>query len=319
MNLKEAYSILELDQTADADTAKKRYRELTKKYHPDVNKDPGAEDKFKNINEAYKVVSTGKSTDRNDVMRQQHSQSGFNPFDPFNRQGNQSRVASHIELYVTISFKDSVLGCRQELKFNRQTKCSDCNGQGERLINNGCKQCNGRGTVTSQRGNMIFTQTCDKCYGQTQSESCNKCQTTGILDVEASISVNVPGGVVSGNVLRLGGMGNFVGNFMGMEQYTDAHLHINVIPEEGLSLQGADIISNLEISLLEALQGCSRKVKTVLGDKDIDIKPMSRNKDEVIISRMGVNRMGNHRVVLDVKYPKDVNKLIGVLSDVKVT
>lgn len=319
MNLQEAYSILELDQGADADAAKKKYRELTKKYHPDVNKDPGAEDKFKKINEAYQVVSTGKSTDRQDVQFRQPRQSGFNPFDPFNRQGAQVRQASHIELHSTISFKDSVLGCRQDLKFNRQSKCPDCDGQGEKTINNGCKQCNGLGTVTTRRGNMIFTQTCDKCYGQSQTEDCKKCHMTGILDVEVSVSVNIPGGVTNGNVLRLGGMGNYAGGFMGMDQYTDAHLHINVTPENGLTLQGTDVVSTLEISLLEALRGCSKRVKTVLGEKDIDIKPMSRNKDEVIISRMGVNRVGNQKVILDVKYPKDVNTLIGVLDDAKVT
>ena len=322
MNLKEAYSILELERsdnaTADAEAAKKKFRELAKKYHPDINKAPDAEAKFKKINEAYKVVSTGQGTDYESVARQRQPGfsgfSGFNPFDPFNRQGASQRLVTHIELHTTISFKDSVLGCNQELKFNRQNKCPDCDGQGARVLNNGCQVCGGKGVLTMQRGNMIFTQQCNKCHGHSQTEDCSKCQSTGILDVETSVSVSIPGGILNGNILRLGGMGNFAGGIMGMDQYTDAHLHIHVTPDDQLSLQGADVVFSLEISLLEALQGTKKSVKTVLGESQIDIKPLSRNKDEVIISQMGVNRMGNQRVILDVKYPKDINNLIGVLN-----
>lgn len=314
MKLSEAYNILGIASDTSPDDAKKQYRKLTKEFHPDINKDSGAEDKFKKINEAYKVVSTGQSTDREDVMHRQR-QHGFNPFDPFNRQGVSQRVVTHVELHTTISFKDSVLGCNQELKFNRQSKCADCDGQGSHALNNGCQLCNGKGTITMQRGNMIFTQTCNKCYGQTQTEACNKCKSTGVLDVETSVSVNIPGGILNKNVLRMSGMGNYAGGIMGMDQYTDAHLYVNVIPDAELSLQGTDVISNLEISLLEALQGSIKSVRTVLGETQINIKPMSRNKDEIIISQMGVNRIGNQRVILDVKYPKDVNSLIGVLEE----
>lgn len=312
MNIRDAYSILELEQSADAETAKKKYRELTKRFHPDINKDPGAEDKFKKINEAYKVVSTGQSTDRENVG--QYRQSGFNPFDLFNRQSAPLRVVSHIELHTTISFKDSVLGSHQELKFNRQSKCAGCDGQGSHTLNNGCQQCGGKGTITAQRGNMIFTQSCGKCLGQSQTENCNKCNAFGFIDTEVSVSVNIPGGILNKNVLRMSGMGNYAGSIMGMDQYTDAHLHVNVTPDSELSLQGTDVIFNLEISLLEALRGTKKTVKTVLGETQVDIKSMSRNKDEIIISQMGVNRIGNQRVILDVKYPTNVNSLIGILD-----
>ncbi|HET8792660.1 MAG TPA: DnaJ C-terminal domain-containing protein [Nitrososphaeraceae archaeon] len=316
MNLREAYSILELEQGADADAAKKKYRELAKIWHPDKNKDPGAEDKFKKINEAYKVVSTGQGTDYAEAHQRQPGFSGFgfNPFDPFNRQNAKQRVVTNVELYTTISFKDSVLGCNQELKFNRQVKCQDCDGQGARHIHNGCTQCNGLGTVTIQRGNFIFSQTCNACHGQTQTENCNKCNSFGYVDAETSVNVTIPGGIINDNTLGLRGMGNYVTSMMGMDQYTEAHLHVYVTPDADLSLQGTDVVSNLEISLLEALRGSTKTVKTVLGESQINIKPLSRNKDEIIISQMGVNRVGNHRVILDVKYPKDINNLIGALD-----
>lgn len=318
MKLSEAYNILGVAQDTPSEDVKKQYRKLAKEFHPDINKDPGAEDKFKKINEAYKIVSTGQGTDYEDVAHSRQPGfsgfTGFNPFDPFNRQGAKQRLVTNVELNTTISFKESVFGCNQELKFNRQGKCQDCDGQGIKTINNGCQQCGGKGIIMMQRGNMIITSPCNKCHGQSQTENCTKCQSTGVLDTQVSVSVNIPGGILNNTTLRMQGMGNYAGSMMGMDQYTEAHLYVHVTPEPGFSLQGADVVSNLEISLLDALRGGVKTVKTVLGESQINIKPLSRNKDEVIISQMGVNRMGNQRVILDVKYPKDVNSLIGVLD-----
>jgi molecular chaperone DnaJ len=315
MNLKEAYSILELSPGVSADEAKKKYRELTRKFHPDRNKEPGAEDKFKKINEAYDVVKTGKSTDRADVHQQQYAhQTNFNPFIHMHQQRVHAQ-ANHVEIHTTISFKDSVLGAKKDLTFTRNGKCADCDGQGGMALNNGCTFCGGKGQITGRRGNMIFSQVCNKCVGKVQHEECKNCGGDGFVSNEVSISVDIPGGITSANILRLGGLGNYMGGFMGMDQYTDAHLHINVTPEAGMSLEGRDVVSTLEISLLDALRGCSKSVPTVLGAKDIVIKPLSRNKDEVIIANMGVNRIGNQRVVLDVQYPKNTDKLIGTLIE----
>lgn len=306
MNLKEAYSILELPQTATPEEAKKRYRELTKKYHPDVNKESGAEDKFKKINEAYQVVSSGKSTDQDNLYWQARNQ---NPF------GGAVVVAENIDLHTTLSFKESVLGCKKEIKYTRKTKCRDCSGQGEIPQNNGCDKCGGIGQIRGQRGNMIFSQTCPKCYGKVPVSSCSTCNATGVVTGEASISVSVPGGVQTGNVLRIGGMGNFAGSFGPFEQHTDIHLHLTVTPEKGLRIDGNCVISELQISLLEALRGCNKTVKTIMGEKEVTIKPKTRNKDEIIIPSLGVNGTGDHKVVLDVYYPESVDRLIDALSN----
>lgn len=310
MNLKEAYSILEIPQTATPDEAKKKYRELTKKYHPDVNKESGAEDKFKKINEAYQIVSSGKSTDREDVQWQSQG-------DPFGQWRPTRQAVDNITLHTTISFKESVLGCKKELKFNRHAKCTDCNGAGQVRLNNGCTQCGGRGQVTGRQGHMVFVQTCPKCFGRVQTESCKTCNMNGTRQADVSINVTIPGGLQDGNVLRLAGMGHFAGAVFGMEQYTDVHLHVRVTPAANLRLEGTDVVTDLEVSLVDALRGCTKKVKTIMGDKDIDVKPQSHNKDEVVIPRMGVNGVGNQRVILDVKYPKDVGGLIDFLSEEK--
>ena len=308
MNFKEAYAILEIPETSSPEEAKKKYRELTKKLHPDVNKEPGAEDRFKKINEAYQVISTGKSTDR-----EESSWHSTKVRDPFGRHTTINYQAENIDLYTTISFKDSILGCKKEMKFNRKAKCKDCNGQGETTINNGCDKCGGRGQVVGKHNNMIFIRTCDKCYGRSQTVSCSVCNATGVMDVEADITVSIPGGIHNENILRLNGMGHYMGSFGPLDQYTDAHLHVLVTPEPDLSLDGNDVISKLEITLLEALRGCDKKVNTILGAKNIEIKPLSKNKDEVVISGLGVNRIGNHKVILSVTYPNNVAPLIDTL------
>lgn len=309
MNLAEAYKILELSSNASPEEAKKKYRELTKKYHPDVNKEPDAENKFKKINEAYQCVQSGRGTDREDnVINNSH----YNPF------GGQRIINNEpVNLFCEIDFKESVLGCKKEFKFNRKIKCTECDGNGEYHTHNGCDKCGGKGRVITKQGNIIFARTCDKCLGVSPVTSCNTCSATGILGAEASVDVNIPGGVQTGSILRLGGMGNFLGNFMGMEQYTDALLHIKVIADADFKLEGMHVISNVTVSLLEAIQGCKKTVKTILGSQDVDIKPLSKNNQEVILPHFGVNKVGNQRVIINVNYPNDIDKLVSSLKEIE--
>jgi molecular chaperone DnaJ len=316
MNLQEARTILEISPDTTAEEAKKKYRDLTKKYHPDVNKEPGAEDKFKKINEAYSCIQNGKGNDKEDFDMAGHNpfEWGFNINQPFGRQRSQKVNLQHVQTNTTISFKESVLGTKKEISFTRKIKCDECNGNGEQQISNGCDKCHGLGTFTQQRGNMIFTQTCNKCGGRIKSQPCQKCNTTGSIVMDVSVQVNIPGGVIDGNILRLGGMGNFAGNFMGIDQYTDAHLTISVTPQPNLKLIKQDVVSTLKISLLEGLSGCTKSVETISGFKDININPKSRNNDEVIIPGLGVEGVGNHRIILDVEYPENVTDLIDFLN-----
>lgn len=307
MKLSEAYSILELPTTATPEEAKKKYRDLSKKYHPDINKEPGADDKFKKINIAYQCVSNGKGDEP------EMPSSWGNPFSSvhFNRRPFQKQIrATHVEIHTTISFKDSVFGTKLDLKFTRQGKCQDCDGLGQKTLNNGCSKCNGIGQITLQRGNMIFTATCDKCQGQVKYEKCISCKGEATTSNDVSVNVSIPGGIENNSILKMGSMGNFAGSQFGMDLYTDALLFINVTPEEGLTLINKDVVSTISISLLEALQGCNKEVNTVIGKQEINIKPKSRNKEEIIISNLGVDRLGNQRVILDVQYPDNIDKLI---------
>ncbi len=307
MNLKEAYNVFGISPGSTQEEIKKQYKLLAKVWHPDINKAPDAEDKFKKINEAYQCLQNGKGDDREPTIRRS---SYYNPFEQSNYM-----EAKNIDLDITISFKESVLGCKKDIKFSRHTKCNSCNGQGEVNINNGCTSCNGRGQVVNKNGNAIFIQTCMQCHGNVTTEPCKVCNSDGFMDAETSVNVNVPGGVQDGNILRLGNMGNYIGQFIAFERYTDVHLTIKVISEPGLSLSGINVMSTLDLTLLEALQGCTKRVKTINGNKEIEIKPMSRHNDQIIIPKMGVNNIGDQVVSLNVSYPKDINKIISVLTE----
>ena len=317
MKLKEAREILGISENATPEEIKKRYRDLSKKYHPDLSKEPDAEEKFKKINEAHNRIQSGEE-DVDQNMRG-NPWGGMNPFDGFfgggfSRQAKQYS-SEHISIHTKISFKESVLGVKKEISFCRKNKCSECNGVGEFKVNNGCDKCNGRGQSVYTRGTMAFVQTCDKCMGRVSRKKCNKCSTSGMIETDVTVTVSIPGGVSNGNILRLAGMGNFAGQFVSMDQFTDAHLYIEVEEEPGLTLDGTTVISNLEISLLEALKGCSKTVKTILGEKEININPASKNKDEVIIPNLGVNNKGDQKVILSVTYPDDLSNLIKLLEE----
>lgn len=310
MNLKEAYQTLELADGAGEPAAKKKFRELSKKYHPDVNKDKDAEAKFKKINEAYQRIQKGE-----DDPEPMHYGQAPRSWDPFGRKTKQVQL-EHVELKLTVDFKESVLGCKREMKYSRKGKCPDCNGEGEVRLHNGCKKCGGKGTTTINRGGMVFISSCPQCGGHGPTEDCKNCQGTGSAHTDVSVHVNVPPGVIDGNVLRLQGMGNYAGSMMGlMDQYTDAYCHVIVTPEPGLSIDGKSVVSHLTIPLLDAIRGCSCKVKTINGDQEIRVPAKSRHHDEVIIPHCGVAGTGNQRVILDVQYPKNTDKLVGVLLD----
>lgn len=311
MKLSEAYAELNLSEGSTPEEAKKQYRKLSKEYHPDINKAPEAEAKIKKINEAYDCVKNGKGNERSPAPTYGHHQSNWSPF------GRQQVVQlQHIELKLTIDFKEAVLGCTKEMKYSRKAKCPDCNGEGQIHLNNGCQKCGGKGQVAINQRGMVMISTCPQCQGKSSSEDCKTCSTEGLVQTDVSVHISVPAGIQDGNTLRLQGMGHYAGSVMGiMDQYTDAYCHITVIPEPGLSIEGKSVVSNLPLSLLDAIRGCSRTIKTIHGDKEIQVPPLSKNDDEVSIPRCGVAGTGDHRVLLDVQYPQDTSKLIELLSN----
>lgn len=306
MNLQEAYSILEVPAGTSPEDAKKKYRELTKKYHPDVNKEPGAEAKFKKINEAYNVIQKGEEA----------PQHYFNA--DFSQKRRKRVNPEVVQLHAHITHKDSIFGCKRDFIYDRRTKCDECNGQGIYSIHNGCTECNGQGMRIIRQGNMVIQQTCGKCHGRIPTEECKSCDATGSVKATRTITVTVPGGVVDGNILRLEGMGNFVevvNNFFNSgDAYTDAFVHLHVqAPEFTCTVKDNNLHTSLDITLLEALRGCTKSVKTLEGIKEIKIPEKTKNGYQVILPNLGVARTGNQIIDINVDYPQDIDSLISHL------
>jgi len=288
MNVQEAFKEFELKPDASDEEIKKQYKTLSKKYHPDRNKDSSAEDKFKKINAAHEVLKN-----RNNVQ-----QNNF-----------QEIVLEHIQTSTNISFVESVLGCKKDISYSRIGKCSHCQGQGQKLENNGCKDCNGTGMKTVYQQRSIFRSTCDKCHGRQKTSICAPCNGQGSAHTNVNITVSIPGGVVDKSILRLQGMGNYFQHFI-MEHHTDVHLTVHVKKHEDLYIEENNVCFKLPISLKEAVSGITKKVPSIDGDKDIVIPKLSKNKDEIIIKNLGVSRKGNQKIILDVSYPENIEELI---------
>lgn len=333
MNHREAFEVLGLPESSSKDEIKKTYRKLAGKYHPD--KSDGDAERFKKINEAYQFLETGKDfgpstppanhyrndfIDIEDVIRRS---GGFNvnPFstNPFSGQRKKPQQNVSEKTYdVTINFKESVIGCQRPLEFKRNVKCNDCNGDGFQAVNNGCKICKGTGFSVQQHANFIIQTACNSCGGMKKLESCKKCDESGAIEMNTTISYNIPPGVYKGkDVLHLRGIGDYMGSMMGSDHYSNVTIHVNIETMENLKIEGNDVLTTCDISLLDALQGTEMLIPSIDGLTKINIPPKSHNRDEIVLPNLGVNREGNERVIINIKYPEDLTSIINVLNQNK--
>lgn len=294
MNLQEAYETLKLSPSSSQEDVKKQYKKLTIEFHPDINKSPNAEDTFKKINEAFSTISNKDN--------QPHFE---NPFQHFHE-------PEHISISTTISFKESVLGAKKQISYQRKIKCQSCNGQGQ-SVSNDCKTCNGKGKNVSRNGNSIFVQTCQACQGKMNHTPCSPCNSSGIIQVQTNIDVTIPKFITNNSMLRLANMGNFFSgnNFFSafnLDQYTDVHLTISVTPDPNLSLVDNFVVFTLPISLKDAVCGTSTKIPTLNSPAGITIPPLSKHKDTIQISSI-------QKVILNVEYPENIKSLLDQHKD----
>ncbi len=325
-NKRDYYRVLGLSRDCTLDEIKREYRRLAHKYHPDVNDgDPEAEERFKEISEAYAVLS-------NDEKRSQYDQFGFSSslfedfdfssvfsefgfgdiFDTFLRSRTRERGADHSAV-IEISFKQSAYGVKKEIEYKVDDICEVCNGKGSTASDGivTCSQCGGTGRIRTTRqtfiGNIITTSTCRDCRGTGEiiKDPCKKCRGKGYYNRKKKIKIDIPGGIDNGDRLRVSGKGNSLGK---NSINGDLFITVRVIPHPGFKRDGNNIISNVEISFAQAALGCMLEVETLDGKEEIKIKPGTQPNDKIILKSMGMVqlngfRRGDHIIDINVKIP----------------
>lgn len=304
MNLNEAYKIFELTPKATDEEIKAKYKQLTKQYHPDINKEPGADDKFKQINAA------------NDLLKTR------NNFSNFRKVNNQPE---EIVFTKTITFAEAVKGTKVELSYDRFIQCNKCSGNGWVRDNGGkaCAKCGNTGFVTTRNGNMITQSTCVDCHHK-QKTTCDSCYGESCILSKTSISVKIPPGIDTNSVMRLHSMGNYTkNNIIGFFQinsggsYEDAFLKIEYPLHPTIDMHEGDLYSTIDISLLEAISGCKKEIPYIEGTLPLEIPKKSNNGSQVVIKNKGAGGVNDFLVNINVLYPSEdkLEKIVKILQD----
>ncbi len=296
MDLSKACSLLGTSPSEDLDTAKKKYKKLASKLHPDVNKDPNAEANFKELNQAWEIFEASKTTPET-----------FNPFSFFQTQ--RIHLPKPIRLSTNLSFQESVLGCIKEFVYQRNTPCTTCHGYGKVHIPNKCKKCNGQGTISERYHNMQRTTTCNECYARDTTKPCTNCSGRSTAISSDPIQVNIPAGAVTGNTLKLQGMGNVENSPIGLHA-SDVFIDITVEPHPSLTFEPPNVLYFLPLSFKEAIQGTTKIVPTIDGEQTVTIPPLSKHNEVIFLDHLGMKRESPQKVIFNVSYPDNLTQLV---------
>lgn len=341
-NKRDYYEVLGLSRECTLEDIKREYRKLARKYHPDVNNgNPEAEEKFKEISEAYAVLS-------NEERRRKYDRSGFNGdlFDNFDfgsvfsefgfgdifntifgtgfggsfsgrQRTMQKKRGSDIRMETKINFKESAYGVKKEIEYKVNDICESCGGRGSTSESGiaTCSECSGTGRVRVTRqsflGSIVTTSTCSACGGSGEilKEPCSRCGGRGYRPEKKKIKVDIPAGIHDGDSIRLHGKGNSVGRD---SINGDLYLTVRVIPHPGFKRRENDILSTVDISFAQAALGCKVAVETLDGKEEINIKPGTQPGEKIILKSRGIvelngYRRGDHIININVKIPTRIS------------
>jgi len=295
------YQVLGVSRNASDEEIKKAFRRLAKQYHPDRNREAGAEERFKEINEAYQVLSDPEKRRRYDRYGQVDIEGGFPDFGfgglgdifeafwgdvfgaPFGRTAQHApQKGGSLQGHLTLSFEEAVFGCNKEVEIERIEFCPSCHGIGSERGTNPetCPECRGTGQVRrvlqSIFGRYTSTTTCARCRGSgiVINNPCSQCHGTGRIRVKRQVKVDIPAGVDDGYRLRVDGEGN-AGLYGGAPG--DLYVTLSVKPHSFFHRDGSDILYELPINFAQAALGDEVKVPSLDGKVDLRIPPGTQN------------------------------------------
>jgi len=340
------YEVLGVEKGVSDDELKKAFRKQAKMYHPDLHpNDKEAEAKFKEVNEAYEVLSDKEKRARYDRFGfagvdpsynpGSTAYSNANPFgqdidinDIFNsffggfggstaRNRNAPRKGSDVETSVTITFEEAAKGCKKEIQYDIVDTCKECNGTGAEKGTDlkTCPVCNGNGQVTVNKrtpfGVVQTTQTCEKCRGKGKiiETPCKKCSGAGRTRTTKTVTVTVPAGIGQDQILNVGGHGNsgYNGGPAG-----DLHVYINVKRHDIFERKGDDVWCEIPLTFTQAALGHEVTVPTLDGKVSYNVHAGTQPGDVFKLRGKGIPHLngkgrGDQFVRVTIEVPRNLN------------
>jgi len=333
MTKRDYYEVLGVPRDASPDDLKSAFRNLARQYHPDVNKGHDAEEKFKEINEAYGVLSdTDKraaydrfghsgvnyqgmpdfsSMDLSDILEGFFG--GFGGFGSRRSSPNAPRRGADLSSSIRLTFEEAVFGVEKDVEIIRDEKCATCNGSGAEpgTSPRSCPTCKGQGEVRQVHqtflGSMVQVVTCPACSGKGEiiETPCHTCRGRGLERKTIKKPVAIPAGVDDGNQIRLTGEGQpgLNGGPNG-----DFYLELEVAPHKYFRRNGTDILLDVDINIAQATLGDEIKIPTVDGDVSLRIPPGTQPGKVFRLREKGVTMIrkatrGDQLVTVNVNIP----------------
>ena len=333
------YEVLGISKTASADEIKRAYRKKAKQYHPDICKEPDAEEKFKEVQEAYEVLSDDNKRAAYDryghaAFEQGAGGAGAGGFGGFGfedvdlgdifgsffggggsrrqRQNGPRRGDDHL-MRLEIDFMDAINGIKKDIKVTYDAECSHCHGSGAKTPNDvqTCSHCNGTGTVSKQQqspfGTFVTQTTCPHCNGTGKEikVKCPDCHGKGYINKTVTVQLDIPAGINDGQQLRVAGKG---GRGANGGPNGDLFVEIRVRNNTHFVREGRNIHMTIPISSIDATLGCEVDVPTVQGDVKVKIPAGTQSGTTLRLKGKGVKDLrgsgyGDQMVKVDVKIP----------------
>jgi len=337
MSERDYYETLGVPKGANGDEIKSAFRRLARQYHPDVSQEPDAEERFKEINEAYAVLSDDEkraaydryghaglngfggapdfsNLDIEDILNMFGFGMGFDFGRRSRRSANRPRRGADLQYNMALEFQEAVFGVEKEVEFVRDEICERCNGSkaepGTSAVR--CSTCNGQGEVRQSRqtlfGSMVQVVTCPTCSGAGQivETPCKQCSGRGIERKNRKKTVQVPSGVDSGTRIRLSAEGQ---PGMNGGPPGDLYLSLRVQPHKFFKRRENDILLNLDINIAQATLGADVEVPTVDGPAILEI-PSGTQPGKVLrmrgkgVPHLRSDRRGDQLVIINTEIPK---------------
>lgn len=340
MNNTEFYERLGVSKNASQDEIKKAYRKLSKKYHPDINKEAGAEEKYKQVQEAYETLGDEQKRASYDQFGPAGANGGFGGggfggfdgagfggfediFSSFfggggSRNPNAPRQGDDLTYRINLTFEEAIFGTEKEVRYNRESTCQTCTGTGAKPGTSPvtCGRCHGSGVINvdmqTPLGMMRRQATCDVCHGRGKEikTPCQTCRGTGHSNDVHTVSVKIPAGVETGQQIRLQGQGE--AGFNG-GPYGDLFVMINVMASDKFKRDGSTIYYNLEINFVQAALGDTVDVPTVHGLVEMTIPAGTQTGKTFRLKGKGAPRLrgggqGDQHVTVTLVTPTKLNE-----------